>query len=1113
MAKSFLVSPGRAYLVIAGEGTKIVRSNGTLIDTVPEGANNVSITVDTHEIIVMDNSAKIQQLYNGNSGSSGIMTAAEEASESTWRIEIVSTLPPTGSPGVIYMLRTTRTGTDRYDDYIWIAADNAYELLGRRPETSTVDLSNVAKTNMSNTFTQSQRVQAELYATTLSANSIDCETVLEAGHVSAISALVDSAQIVALHVTKMTVLKELSVDNKAAIQLPGMSWTLSDTQNIFVTRTLDMQKAVANDTMRVSNVLTLGSSSSTGDTFELDGTGTRKALRLATSDSSSKLEATANKVTLTASAGSVTLSGTTLEFKDSSTAVAPLFTLSIGHNTSGAIMTTNGNVTMNGIISIPGTLNVHNLNVSGAVTGITTGGGGGGTTPTVDFSNGVTIMNILTADDIVADDIVTNTLTANNSISVSGTTVISRNGTSILLNSTEATATKLTATTIVPQYIQGATLTGPLVMTKDNALEIWGSGTKTTLSNGNITGVYYAQIDQCTVTHALSADSAKISRASVTDTLVVKDLVVTGTTTGITTGGTGEGSTGGGGASPDLEGGVIRELSVVDTLTAGILELNNSTVGGAGSIEARALHDNGNKVDNIDNCLLVGHNYGMCVTGMFCFMLGADAENTDWTPISVVSPLVAEGVSITDTLTVKNLHVTGNATGVSAATSNIFPNGIEIVTHRAASSSTGSLSVTGYFDPGYCSYMDCKLQVDDASGSSDGTRLCAHALLLETGDAASYPLPYGYGTFLRSAMVCLTDYDNSAMLSLYPVRYATGYYQSAPLVALHAENIWDDVYGLSNHEKFALESDIIMCRELRTTYENQRSNGGLSIIPQLDMFGPTRAFNGLSVVHSLSVDGGVHIAPREADDTISAYALTVVNALTVDGSISTNYAYVTRELVAPNIKTTRQIVHTTPTGTADTLCRWAQIGKTHEMLAVGHLSEITLPGPSVQKLDTNATVTSFMLSLWYQADDAGNDIRLIGVSSNAVKPGAGTGVNNTWKFNNLAIKEEHIGRNLRLLMLPSSSSAVGGWTTAASNSNSNSCYIQGRYISQSTDADCAVSASDSGNVIYKAILDARFTIAQNVPAGLTQEQETLLTWLAANKDALTNLLTSASSST
>lgn len=659
MAKSFLVSPGRAYLVIAGEGTKIVRANGTLIDTVPEGANNISITVDTHEIIVMDNSAKIQQLYNGNSGSSGIMTVADGEDAGSWKVEIVSTLPEVGSPGVIYMLRTNRTGTDRYDDYIWIAADNAYELLGRRPESSTVDLSNVAKTNAANTFTQPQRVQAELYATTLSANAIDCETVLEAGNVSATSALVDYAQIATLQVTRMTVLTELSVDNKASIRLPGMEWRPTDNQNIFVYRDLDMQKAVVHNAIRVSNVLALGDSSEENQ-IQIDMASRKMSIPAVGGDSSVVL--TSEGITATRGTVCVTLAGDSIAIATIPNSDVPVFSISL--DTAGA--QTDGDLILNDTISIPGTLNVNNLNVTGTVTGINTGSGG---TPTLDFSNGVTIMSILTAEDIDAENVVADTLTANNSISVAGTEVISHNGTAIVLNSAEVTTNKLTATTIASQYIQGATFTGPLVMTKDNALEVWGSGAKATLSNGNITGVYYAQMDHCTVTHALSADSAKINRASVTDTLVVKDLVVTGTTTGIQTGGGGSGTIPDPLSVNDLSANVAAfgAVTVTSTLTVPEGVYFSSTI----ALKKNALYPKKINLLNPDNArdavtlaayevectVMTVTNFNVMsdfhASKMWCLELGSDHEGQSH-PIEVVSPLAATMLNASQFITVDN---------------------------------------------------------------------------------------------------------------------------------------------------------------------------------------------------------------------------------------------------------------------------------------------------------------------------------------------------------------------------------------------------------------------------------------------------------------------------
>lgn len=668
MAKSFLVSPGRAYLVIAGEGTKIVRSNGTLIDTVPEGANNVSITVDTHEIIVMDNAAKIQQLYNGNSGSSGIMTTAEGEDAGSWKVEIVSTLPEQGSAGIIYMLRTNRTGTDRYDDYIWIPADNAYELLGRRPESTSVDLSNVAKTDVANTFTKSQRVQAELYATTLNANAIDCETVVEAGHVSATSALVDSVQIAMLQAARMTILNGLSVDDKIDIQLPGMEWRRADTQYIYVDRTMRMQNANVEAALRVSNMLTLGSG---GGRAPIELNGNANYLRVQTSDGNTAAELTPHGLGAMNATTCVLVTGESIALADRRNSDMPAFSVTLTTTNGELKASTNGDLILNNTITIPDTLNVHNLNVTGTVTGITAGGGD---TPTIDFSNGVTIMEILTADDVIADTVTASTLSARSSLSVSSEAVIYRHSDGVLyVHGDVVNATQVAATTFIPTNIQGATFTGPLVMTKDNALELWGAGKKAILSNGDITGVYYAQIDQCTVTHALSADSAKINRASIADTLVVKDLVVTGTTTGIPTGGGG-----GSGEIPDplnvanltANAAVLGAATISNALTVpegvyftshlafrkrgGLQQVqlenpgdpNASIMLGVYSIECTAMH----VTDLYVHGSIEGQGTNVHATEVWCLQLGSDHEIHS-NPIEVLSPLAGQNLLVRNSLT------------------------------------------------------------------------------------------------------------------------------------------------------------------------------------------------------------------------------------------------------------------------------------------------------------------------------------------------------------------------------------------------------------------------------------------------------------------------------
>lgn len=515
MAKSFLVSPGRAYLVIAEEGTKIVRTNGTLIDTVPEGANAVSITVDTHEIIVMDNAAKIQQLYNGNSGSSGIMTAAEGEDAGTWKIEIVSALPEQGTAGVIYMLRTNRTGTDRYDDYIWIPGDNAYELLGRRPESTPVNLSDVAKLNAPNTFIVNQRVNGTLTATDISVmRSLSCEQRADIGTAVVNDLDYNTASGNGMTVSNVTVLAALYVAPQAAVTLPGVAWrTGTGGDYIDVTRKPVVDDVEIRDTVIVSNVLTLG----TGG-IELDG----QYSTITTANGDYSVVMGISGVRALSPDAALTLAGHEIIMR---TGAEDRTVFSFAQNDDGKfVLNVSEGATLNGDVSMPGTLTVNNLKVTGTVTGITIGGGGGeGTTPTIDFSNGLTVMQTLTADDVVADTVTASTMRVGSSLSVSSESVIYRHSDGALyVHGDIVNATRVVALTFLPTNIQGATFTGPLVMTKDNALQVPFQGSMAEIRNGTITGFSYAQFGQCSIADRLT-----------TDVLEVRDLRVTGAMTGI----------------------------------------------------------------------------------------------------------------------------------------------------------------------------------------------------------------------------------------------------------------------------------------------------------------------------------------------------------------------------------------------------------------------------------------------------------------------------------------------------------------------------------------------------------------------------------------------------
>lgn len=400
MAKSFLVSPGRAYLVIAAAGTRVLRANGTLIDTVPDASNSVSITVDTHEIIVMDNAAKIQQLYNGNSGSNGVMTADAGDTEGTWKIEIVSALPEEGSPGVIYMVRTTRTGTDRYDDYIWIPEDRAYELLGRRPESSSVDLTNVAKTNEENTFTKGQRITGTLYATKVTTPSLECTDWANFSSLDAdIASIANLSTVTNALVNRITIQQALHMDEDADVMLPGVSWRRTSTEHyVQMSIPLYAKTVRADESLTVSNMFTLASGAVriTADGFALQ----KGDKSITVSDTGIRLNNPA--AVLDRPVFSVTdLGEVSTSFVQAMTVTSSTLVVDTVSVTRELSMPANASVTMScpvvlgGNASVLDTLTVNNLDILGSVTGIEIGGGG---SQSNIFESGVSVIGGLTAD-------------------------------------------------------------------------------------------------------------------------------------------------------------------------------------------------------------------------------------------------------------------------------------------------------------------------------------------------------------------------------------------------------------------------------------------------------------------------------------------------------------------------------------------------------------------------------------------------------------------------------------------------------------------------------------------------------------------------------------------
>lgn len=1079
MAKSFLVSPGRAYLVIAEEGTKIVRTNGTLIDTVPEGANAVSITVDTHEIIVMDNAAKIQQLYNGNSGSSGIMTTAEGEDAGTWKIEIVSSLPEQGSAGVIYMLRTNRTGTDRYDDYIWIPEDNAYELLGRRPESTPVDLSNVAKTDVANIFTKSQQINGTLTATAIDVTRLSCDQRADIGTAAVNDLDYYTASGSSMTVSHVTILTSLHVAPQAAVTLPGVAWR-TDTSGdyIEVTRKPIIDAVEIKDVAKVSNVLTLGTGS-----IILNGS----YRTIGVTNGEDKVTIESSCVRVLSSDAELLLRGTSISMQ-TRTGNRTLFSFS--RNTDGDfVLNADNDVILNGAISMPGTLTVNNLNVTGTVTGITTGGG---TTPTVDFSNGVTIMQVLTADDIVADTVAASTLSAGSSLSIAAEPVIYRHTDgSTYIRGGVVNATRIETLTFFPKNIQGATFIGPLVMTKDNALRVWRSGSVSEISNGNITGFYYAQIDQCTITQSLTTDTGKARNVSITDTLVVKDLVVTGATTGIQVSGFVEG---------DLT--VSGRVSSVSVL-AGELQLNAE--GGTPDVNnaqfSLQLSSTGTPIVKLQNTNASHQDQVqlevplMSAVGVLAEAIQVDQLTARIMSVSVVNELHTTLVEVLNEFDRTRIEPRQITLSNTSSRTLIVPGemtisnygdkpGITLSTHQYSSDVLGSV-------------CDVLIRDEYKEGYESSPVIVLHVPSLHLGritPSDRYPYIEDPATFMialrsaNSSSVCCLGSDESGELALRAYELSSG------------GDDWN-----------AIKASFRVPTLYADSIEPAGDGGVISVMAEL------RVAGGLSVIATLVADEAFDVGDQLH---VSAYgdaritSLSVIDTLRV-GSVDVDTITVRNKITSSDLvfdgalSTLSEEVQTTPTGTADTLCRWAQIGSSHNMLSKGQLMYVDIPGPSVQKLPSGSVV-SFVLSLWYQADSAGTDFRLIGSSTNAVKPVAGTTTSNRWNFNELEIKDEYLGRNLRLLML-TDYNIPSTWTAAVASSQTTTSYIQGRYSTVSSDNDCALSASDSGEIIHKAILTAKFACKKAIPGQLlTTEQKALLDWLAANKDALTNLISSAS---
>lgn len=109
-----------------------VQKNG--VDLVVDANKKVNVTVPT-DTSDLTNGAGFQ---NATQVQTAINTALSDFTSIDF--EIVQTLPATGEKGVIYLVPNGDTGTNTYDEYIWIVESNVgrFEKIG----STSVDLSN-----------------------------------------------------------------------------------------------------------------------------------------------------------------------------------------------------------------------------------------------------------------------------------------------------------------------------------------------------------------------------------------------------------------------------------------------------------------------------------------------------------------------------------------------------------------------------------------------------------------------------------------------------------------------------------------------------------------------------------------------------------------------------------------------------------------------------------------------------------------------------------------------------------------------------------------------------------------------------------------------------------
>lgn len=125
---------------------EIIKVNGTALT--PDGTKAVNITIPTN-VSAFTNDADYQ---TGTEVQDAIDNAISGIT--SFDFEVVQTLPATGEKGVIYLVANSGSGTNTYDEYIWITSGGSsrFEKIG----TTDVDLSGYVQASQMATLTNTE---------------------------------------------------------------------------------------------------------------------------------------------------------------------------------------------------------------------------------------------------------------------------------------------------------------------------------------------------------------------------------------------------------------------------------------------------------------------------------------------------------------------------------------------------------------------------------------------------------------------------------------------------------------------------------------------------------------------------------------------------------------------------------------------------------------------------------------------------------------------------------------------------------------------------------------------------------------------------------------------